>query len=181
MPDDLTRAQLSDALGLSVAAIRKYERLYGAHLISAGGQKGIAKARTYPPEDVVLFALVAQLRSSGMSLDEIGKALPDRLATARAQIGEGDARPVDYLPEVAKGETVAIETWVSLVRQLESVEGALTAVEGERDYLRDRVRELEDRLIDAAARAAAAEAERDLLAGRPPGIWTRLFGRGKTE
>jgi hypothetical protein len=126
-----------------------------------------------------LFSLVAQLRAEGMSLDGVRDALPGRLATARDELAQGVARPVDYLPAVAKGQSVALEIWVDIARQLEAVQGALEATENERDYLRGRVTELEDRLNAETAARAAAEAQRDLLAGRPPGFWARVFGRGQ--
>ena len=65
-------------------------------------------------------------------------------------------------------------------RQLEATEGELTATSAERDYLRERLRELEDKLIDAERRAARAEGERDMLAGQPLSWWQRTFGR-RTE
>jgi DNA-binding transcriptional MerR regulator len=180
MAEDLTRAQLGEALGLSVAAIRKYERLYGEHLMSAGGQKGVAKARTYPAEDVVLFALVNQLRHEGASLEAIHDLLPERLAAARDELAQGIARPVDYLPEVAQGQSVELAAWIAVTRQLEAVTGALEATENERDYLRAQNEQLQVELRDATARAAVAETERDLLAGRGVGFWARLFGgKGK--
>jgi hypothetical protein len=119
------------------------------------------------------------MRAEGLSLDAVRDALPARLAAARAQLDEGIARPVDYLPAAAKGQSVELAGWVELARQLEATQGALEATEGERDYLRARVKELEDRLIAEASARATAEAQRDLLAGRPPGFWARLFGRGQ--
>ena len=66
-------------------------------------------------------------------------------------------------------------------RQLEATEGELLATSAERDYLRERLRELEDKLVDAERRAARAEGERDMLAGRPPGFWQRLFGGNRPQ
>lgn len=169
---DLTRNQLADRLGLSSAVIRKWERLFSEYLVSAGGVKGVARARTYPDEDVVLFSIVAAMRNEGLSLDAIGDLLPERLANARAQLGEGLARTVDYLPaSTDKGQLALYEA----VRQLEAVTGTLAAVEEERDYLRGRIVEMEGQLNDATARAVAAEVERDMLAGRGVGWWQRFL------
>lgn len=171
---DLTRAQLAARIGFSVAVIRKWERLFSEYVTSPPGVKNVARARRYGADDVVLFSLIAQLRNEGKSLEEVGNLLPERLANARAQLEEGVARPVDYLPaSTDKGQIALLET----VRQLEATQGALVATEEERDYLRDRVKELEDRLIEEATRRAAAEAERDMLAGKGVGWWARLVER----
>ncbi len=171
---ELTRAQLAARVGYSVAAIRKWERLFSDYVASPAGVKGVARARLYGDEDVVLFALVAQMRNEGMSLDAIAGVLPERLGAARAQLVDGLARPADYLPATTdKREIALLET----VRRLEAIQGALDATEGERDYLRDRVKDLEDRLIEEVGRRAAAEAERDMLAGRGVGWWSRLVDR----
>ena len=86
--------------------------------------------------------------------------------------------------DAARGEAepparVQLALYMDTARQLEATEGELTATREERDHLRERLRELEDKLIDAERRAARAEGERDMLAGRPPGFWQRLFSGGQ--
>ena len=171
---ELTRAQLAARIGYSVAVVRKWERLFADYVSSPPGVRGVARARLYGDDDVVLFGLIAQMRNEGLPLEQVRELLPERLAVARGQLAEGVARPVDYLPAgAARGDVALFEA----VRQLEAVQGALDATEGERDYLRDRVKELEDRLIEETGRRAAAEAERDMLAGRGVGWWARFVER----
>lgn len=176
----LTRAQLAERIGYSASVIRKWERVFSEFVTSPPGVKGSARPRVYNLDDVLLFGTVAQLRTEGRSLDTIAAMLPDRLAQARARVDEAlGVNPLDAAlgdEEAPPGPSVAMTLYVDVVRQLEATEGELRAVGGERDYLRDRIAELEDKLMEATARAARAEGERDMLAGRPPSFWRRLFG-----
>jgi len=179
---ELTRAQLAQRIGFSAAVLRKWERDFAEFVTSPAGVKGLAKARLYNVDDVLLFATIAQLRTEGLSLDAIRAKLPERLAQARAQLDEGLATARDYLPtETEQQQHVALSLYMDTARQLEATEGELTATREERDYLRERLRELEDALVDAERRAARAEGERDMLAGRPPGFWQRLFGGNRPQ
>ena len=76
-------------------------------------------------------------------------------------------------------QEVSLQSYVELSGRLQATEGELSAVLEDRDYLREQVKELHDRLLDAERRAAAAEAQREMLAGRPPSFWQRLFGGGQ--
>ena len=174
---ELTRAQLAQRIGFSAAVLRKWEKDFAEFVTSPAGVKGLAKARLYNVDDVLLFATIAQLRTEGLSLDAIRAKLPERLAQARAQLDEGLATARDYLPTETQQQHVALSLFMDTARQLEATEGELTATSAERDYLRERLRELEDKLVDAERRAARAEGERDMLAGRPLSWWQRTFGR----
>ena len=175
---ELTRAQLAQRIGFSAAVLRKWERDFAEFVTSPAGVKGLAKARVYNLEDVILFGTIAQLRTEGLSLDAIRAKLPERLAQARAQLDEGLSTAQDYLPtETEQQQHVALSLYMDTARQLEATEGELTATREERDHLRERLREMEDKLIDAERRAARAEGERDMLAGRPASWWQRTFGR----
>ena len=179
---ELTRAQLAQRIGFSSSVIRKWEKDFAEFVTSPPGQKGLAKARLYNLDDVLLFGTVAQLRSEGFPLDRIRELLPDRLAQARARVDEAlGESPLDAAlgEEEAQPARVQLALYVDTLRQLEATEGELKATTEERDHLRGRLRELEEALIDAERRAARAEGERDMLAGRPPGFWQRLFGSGK--
>lgn len=182
----LTRAQLAQRIDFSQSVIRKWEREFAEFVTSPPGQKGLAQARVYPLADIVLFGVIAQLRREGFPLEKIRELLPERLAQARERldeegIDEGDerAQPIDNAPPDAEQQRVALTLYLDVVKALEATEGELNATTGERDYLRERVAELEDKLVDAERRAAAAEAQRDMLAGRPPSFWQRLFGGGQ--
>lgn len=179
---ELTRAQLAQRIGFSSSVIRKWEKDFAEFVTSPAGVKGLAKARVYNLDDVLLFGTIAQLRSEGLPLDRIRELLPDRLAQARARVDEAlDVPPLDAAlgEEEAQPARVQLALYVDTLRQLEATEGELSATREERDHLRGRLRELEEALIDAERRAARAEGERDMLAGRPPGFWQRLFGSGK--
>ena len=181
---ELTRAQLAQRIGFSQSVIRKWEKDFAEFVTSPAGVKGLAKARIYNLDDVLLFGTVAQLRSEGLPLDRIRELLPDRLAQARARVDEALGVPP---LEAALGEEeqqparVQLALYMDTVKMLEATEGELRAVAGELDYLRERLRELEDALVDAERRAARAEGERDMLAGRPLGFWQRLFSGNRSE
>lgn len=178
---ELTRAQLAQRIGYSQSVIRKWEKDFAEFVTSPPGIKGLAQARTYPTEDVILFATIAQLRSEGLSLDAIRNKLPDRLAQARARLDEGLAGAQDFLPVATEQQQVALSLFLDTRAALDATEGELSATREERDHLRGRLRELEEALIDAERRAARAEGERDMLAGRPPGFWQRLFGGSRPQ
>jgi DNA-binding transcriptional MerR regulator len=177
---ELTRAQLAQRIGFSQSVIRKWEKDFSEFVTSPAGVKGLAKARVYNLDDVLLFGTIAQLRSDGLPLNRIRELLPDRLAQARAKVDEAlDVPPLDAaLGEGEPPARVQLTLYVDTLRQLEATEGELKATTGERDYLRERLAELEDKLVDAERRAARAEGERDMLAGRPPSFWQRVFGGG---
>lgn len=178
---ELTRAQLAQRIGFSQSVIRKWEKDFAEFVTSPPGQKGLAKARVYNLDDILLFGTIAQLRSEGFPLDKIRDLLPDRLAQARERLDEAvGVPPVDAAlgEEEAQPARVQLALYMDVVKALEATEGELSATREERDYLRERLRELEEKLMDATGRAAAAEAQRDMLAGRPPSFWQRLFGSG---
>lgn len=181
---ELTRAQLAQRIGFSQSVIRKWEKDFSEFVTSPPGVKGLAKARVYNLDDVLLFGTIAQLRSEGLPLDRIRELLPDRLAQARIRLDEAlGVPPLDAAlgEEEEQPARVQLALYVDTLRQLEATEGELTATREERDHLRGRLRELEDKLVDAERRAARAEGERDMLAGRPPGFWRRLFGGSQPQ
>ena len=179
---ELTRAQLAQRIGFSQSVIRKWEKDFSEFVTSPAGVKGLAKARVYNLDDVLLFGTIAQLRSDGLPLDRIRELLPDRLAQARERLDEAlGVPPVDAAlgEEEAQPARVQLALYMDAVKALEATEGELSATREERDYLRERLRELEEKLMEATGRAARAEGERDMLAGRPPSFWQRLFGGNK--
>ena len=185
----LTRAELSERLGVSVGALRKWEGEFSQWITTPPGIKGYGQPRVFNPHDVLVFATIAKARREGKGIDAIRAELDERLDTARRD----EALGVDPL-EDARGEAepparVHLALYMDTARQLEATEGELRATTGERDYLRERLRELEDKLLDAERRAAAATAERDMLAARPAEgeredakpltFWQRFFGGRK--
>jgi DNA-binding transcriptional MerR regulator len=172
----LTRAELSERLGVSVGALRKWEGEFSQWITTPPGVKGYGAPRVFNSHDVLVFATVAKARREGKRIGAIRDELDERLAAAARDEALG-VSPVDVaLGEEAAPARVQLALYLDTARQLEATEGELTATRDERDHLRTQVDELRDKLIDAERRAARAEGERDMLAGRPPGFWQRLFG-----
>lgn len=174
---ELTRAELSERLGVSVGALRKWEAEFSQWITTPPGVKGYGQPRVFNPHDVLVFATIAKARREGKKIADIRAELDDRIAAASrdealgvsplgAATGEGEPPPA----------RVQLALYMDTVKALEATEGELKATTGERDYLRERLAELEDKLVDAERRAARAEGERDMLAGREPSFWRRLFG-----
>lgn len=183
MDDDLglTRVELAERLGVSVGALRKWESQFSQWITTPPGVKGFGAPRVFNPHDVLVFATIAKARREGRRVDDIRAELDARVDEAERDAALG-VSPLD----VAAGDAepparVQLALYMDSLRQLEATEGELRATAAERDYLRERLRELEDKLVDAERRAARAEGERDMLAGRPPGFWQRLFGGSRQQ
>lgn len=184
----LTRAELAARLDVSVGALRKWEAEFSQWITTPPGVKGYGQPRVFNPHDVLVFATIAKARREGKGIGDIRAELDERLANVQRDAALGES-PLD----VALGESepparVQLALYMDTLRQLEATEGELHAVTGERDFLRERLRELEDKLVDAERRAARAEGERDMLAARPSEgegqpdkpltFWQRFFGGG---
>lgn len=167
---ELTRAELAERLGLSVSALRKYEREFDAWLTSPPGVKGMSTPKVYNEHDVVILATIVAMRREGLPLDTVKLQLDERLATATSE-----ALPPP--PELEDERRVAMTLYMDSIRQLEATEGELTAIRDEREYLRRRVEELESELRLEVERRAKAEALRDVS----PTLWQRLFGGSPPE
>ncbi len=175
---ELTRAELSERLGVSVGALRKWEGEFSEWITTPRGVKGFGAPRLFNAHDVLVFATIAKARREGKKIADIRAELDERMEAAARDEALG-VSPLD----AATGESepparVQLALYMDTARQLEATEGELKATSAERDYLRERVAELEDKLMDATGRAARAEGERDMLAGRPPSFWQRLFSGG---
>ena len=203
--EGLTRADLARRLGVSVSVLRKWEDTFSPWLVTQKGVKGFGAAKVYDPQDVRVLSLVHKMRQEGLTLEQVRDGLSDRLATAADEV----APDLPTVPDRPK--EVSLQSYVDLLGRYEATEGQLQAVTEERDYLRQRVEDLQDRLLDTQARAAAAEGKIDLLrdmgltraegAGQPvlpdedeapagpghtetetrPSFWDRLLGRGRQE
>ena len=173
--EGLTRADLARRLGVSVSVLRKWEDSFSPWLVTQKGVKGFGAAKVYDPQDVRVLSLVHKMRQEGLTVEQVREGLSDRLATAADEV----APDLPTVPDRPK--EVSLQSYVDLLGRYEATEGELTATSAERDYLRERLRELEDKLVDAERRAARAEGERDMLAGRPPGFWQRLFGGSRSQ
>ena len=177
----LTRAELATRLGVSVGALRKWEAEFSQWITTPPGVKGYGQARVFNPHDVIVFATIAKARREGRKLDDIRAELDERIAAVSRDAALGES-PLDVaLGEAEPPARVQLALYMDTVKMLEATEGELHATAAERDYLRERLRELEDKLVDAERRAARAEGERDMLAGRPLGFWQRLFSGNRSE
>ena len=183
--EGLTRADLAARLGVSVSVLRKWEDLYSSWLVTPKGVKGYAAPKVYDPQDVRVLTLVHKMRQEGLTLDKIADRLTDRLATAAEEV----QTDLPIVPD--RPQEVSLTSYVDLLGRYQATEGQLQSVTEERDYLRQKLSDMEDRMLDLQARAAAAEVKLDMLQGltadqldedKPqerPSFWARLFGSPK--
>jgi len=176
----LTRAELAERLGVSVGALRKWEAEFSQWITTPPGVKGYGAPRVFNPHDVLVFATIAKARREGSRYNDIRAELDARVDEAERDAALG-VSPLDAATGDEQPARVQLALYVDTARQLEATEGELKATSAERDFLRARLAELEDKLVDAERRAARAEGERDMLAGRPPGFWQRLFGGSRPQ
>ncbi len=148
-----TPKQVADSLNLSSTTIRNYSRLWADYLSpSANPQAG--QGRIYTEDDLAVMATIAALRDSQATTDQI-----------RAALDAGQRLEPMPPPEVERAGQ-ADQADPSQASAAAAAAAASTAI----DIYRDRVNQLEaradrlaDRLIDAEARAAAAERELEIL------------------
>lgn len=171
--EGLTRADLAAHLGISPATVRKWQTVFSAHLVTPPGIKGMSTPLIIDPVDVKTLTAVAELRRAGYTLDETAERLPHYLETT----------PALMLPELQPLEGAATGVspalYVDSLRALEAAEATAAAIREERDYLRERVEELERRLIEEATARAVAEERARSASGRTPTVWERITGRGR--
>ena len=152
-----TPKQVADSLNLSSTTIRNYSRLWSDYLSpSANPQAG--QGRIYTEDDLAVMATIAALRDSQATTDQIRAALDagQRLEPMRPPEADqhadraGQADPADPGQASAAAAAAAAATAIDIYRD------RVTTLEARADALADR-------LIDAEARAAAAERELQIL------------------
>jgi len=79
---ELTRAELSERLGVSVGALRKWEAEFSQWITTPPGVKGYGQPRVFNSHDVLVFATIAKARREGKKIADIHAELDDRLAAA---------------------------------------------------------------------------------------------------
>lgn len=178
---ELTRAELSERLDVSVGALRKWEGEFSEWITTPRGVKGFGAPRVFNAHDVLVFATIAKARREGKKIADIRDELDERMDAAARDEALGMSALDAAVGEGEPPARVQLALYMDTVKALEATEGELKATSAERDYLREQVEELRDALVDAERRAARAEGERDMLAGRPPGFWQRLFGSGQKQ
>lgn len=171
--EGLTRADLAARLGISPATVRKWQTVFSDHLVTPAGVKGQPAALIIDPADVRALTAVAELRKAGYSLEETAERLPNYLKST----------PALMLPELQPLEGTAAGVspalYVDSLRALEAAEATAAAVREERDYLRERIEDLERRLLEETAARAVAEERARSASGRTPTVWERITGRGR--
>jgi DNA-binding transcriptional MerR regulator len=181
----LDRKQVAELLDVSVSTVRLWEREFSEWVKSQPGTYGRAGKRLYGADDWRLFQIIRKQTTAGKTFDEIRATLDEDFADENFPLEELVVEP-DETPQPEEGsrELVPFSRFVDLLARYEATEGTLSAISEERDYLRENTAELEAAVVDAERRAAAKEAElevlRRLLDATPPQqrqTWLqRLFG-----
>lgn len=183
----LDRKQIAELLDVSVSTVRLWEREFSEWVKSQPGTYGRAGKRLYGADDWRLFQIIRKQTTAGKTFDEIRATLDEDFADENFPLEElvvDEDTEATPQPEEATRELVPFGRFVDLLARYEATEGTLSAVSEERDYLREKTAELEAAIVDAERRAAAKEAElevlRRLLDATPPQqrqTWLqRLFG-----
>lgn len=178
-----TPKQVADSLGLSSTTIRIYSAKWSDYLSPAANPEA-GQPRLYSDDDLAVLATIAALRDNQATADQIRDALDagQRLEPARP--------PLEHTRTTADqaGQPAAADQ----AQQAADRAAASTAIEIYRDRvntLEARADQLADRLIEAEARAAAAERELEVMrqlyeaataptpADRRPTFWQWLTGR----
>lgn len=183
----MTRHDIAESLGVTVSAVRLYEREFGRWMKAEKGEFGRGRAKTYGREDVNLFRFVRSQAKAGHSFDEIRQVLmesggvppfseivdEDVFAAASGQPGGETA---------GQNQLVPMNQYVAVVARMAAAEGERRAISEQVEYLRGRVAELERQVVENAERAAVAETKAAVLAaaGGQPSWWKRVLGRGST-
>lgn len=180
-----SRKELAKHLGIGYSTLRKYEKDFADFLSVAGGVMGDNTPVTYGDEDARVLATVVRLRAQRLTLDAIRSRLPDELAQTPQPLLADDFAPEDAT--AATNALIPMAQHVALAGKLASVEGALAAVEDERDYLRGKLDEAQQARLDAAQEVARLAAQVDMLRAQldekddesegAPRWWQRIFGR----
>ena len=168
MTDKLTRKEIAKRFDVSVSSVRVWQREFSDWLSvskqrSGGGRRTATK---YDENDLLVFATIRRLTGQNLTYDAIRQVLDKEipltsLPSKPENAGdEGDEKPgTDMVP---------FSQYAAVVASMKESEGRLTATLEERDYLRERVEKLEDKLDDT----------RDQLdEERQKSWWAKLRGR----
>ena len=146
--EGMTRSEAANALDVSVSTIRAWQRNFKSWLEveeqNFGG--GRRQATKYTQADMLVFATVKRLSDEGLRYEQISERLDKELATATFELPEEEA--TEEPAGQSKALTVTYQQYSAVVASLQGTEGKLEAVTEERDYLRERVAELEDKYME---------------------------------
>lgn len=171
-------ADLTKAFDVSRNTVKNWGTEYADYL-SEHANPEPGKTRQYTLDDACVLSLVAAMRSDNASYEEIAAAL-----------ASGD-RGMWPLPSATSEDTQEdqpqnMQLITQLTARASQLEGQIGAISEERDMLRGKVDDLQASLMDAEKRAAAAEAEANILkalreetaAPVPVSFWDRIRGKG---
>jgi DNA-binding transcriptional MerR regulator len=136
--DVATVGQASDRFGVSQRTIRTWASEFAGHL-SPGANPAKGEVRGFNEDDMAVLANIARFRTQNMSYKEIHKALED--ASVPALVEEGSELQFDELVQGTFGQRQGMDP--ELAQQYEE---QIAQLEAERDQLRERVKNLSDRL-----------------------------------
>ena len=168
--NNLTRNEISNRLGVSVATIRKWQSEFSEWIKTPSGIRGQGQKLHYLADDVLLFSVISKLRKDGLTYVDIKKRLDTELLTATEELIPEE--PTEE-PESAR---VELALYMDTVRALEATEGELTATAKERDRLIEDNKELQERLIESERKAAKAEGALEEVRKQKRGFWQRFRG-----
>ena len=151
-----TPKQVAGQLGLSGTTIRNYSRLWSDYLSPAANPE-VGQARLYTEDDIAVITTIAALRENQATTDQIRAALDagQRLAPMHPlEDDRGRLDAADHGQQAAADQTRAA---------VNAAENAIAIYRDRVNTVEARNQELTDRLIEATARAAAAEKELEVL------------------
>lgn len=146
----LSRSEIARQLGVSSATIRSWEDVFVEWVTTPKGLKGQGSKKLYEFEDFVLFYVIREGRKDGKNFDEIKVTIANDIE--RTTITLANDRP----------ETTE-SSGLFLLGRIQALEAELDAIKFERDRLLREIGDVRDALLDAERRAAAAEAQLNLL------------------
>jgi len=174
----LTRSQVAQRFGVSVSAVRTWQKNFKEWL-EVEPQKfggGRHKANIYTEHDMLVFATVRRLTKEGQNFAQIRERMDEELASATFEHVPDEQGDDEEQPGTA---LVPWQRYSIVVAQLQGTEGKLEAITDERDYLRERVDKVELRQDEERERFKEQidKLEGELDEERQKSFWQRLIGR----
>jgi len=180
--EGMTRKEVAARLDVSVSTIRSWQRQFKDWLevedqAYSGGRK---QATTYSDKDILVFTVVKRLTGppDHLPFKKVKKRLDKELTTATFELPDKEEQPPVDEGEQSKA-VVPIERYSAVVAKLQGAEGKLEAVTEERDWLRERVTGLEDKVDKERQRSdeERADLQRQLDEERQKSWLDKLFRR----
>lgn len=173
-----TRAEVAEWLGVTTSTIRNWDSRFRQWIEAEPGVKGDSTPKIYTENDLVVFATIHRLLGDNLTFRQVRERLDDEIA--QTTIEPSARRPAVESDEATTALATVRERQLARAIQERDVElaevaGEMKAVKDERERLAAEVDRLNQALIDAEKRAAAAEAKIE-MASQQRRPWWR-FGR----